>query len=149
MSERSAFVSSIFTWLLSHYTKSPACMATLIGLLSLVQPPDVYARDINLAEALTTIQKQEAGLRIVDVRTRGEYEEGHLPGAINMNIADPNFPIMLQELDKSAPVLIYCRTGRRSGIAVNILEGMGFTHVLHMKDGWIAWVKSNLPIERE
>ena len=148
MPERGAFVSSIFRWLLSHYGKSPACVATLIGILSLVQPPETCARDINLAEALTTIQNQEAGLRIVDVRTRGEYEGGHLPGAINMNIADPNFPIMLQELDKSAPVLVYCRTGRRSGMAVNILEGMGFTQVLHMKDGWVAWEKANMAIER-
>ena len=142
-------MSSFFAWLLSRYGKSPACVAALIGILSLLQTPEVCARDINLAEALTAIHKQGTDFRIVDVRTRGEYEEGHLPGAINMNIADPNFPIMLQELDKRASVLVYCRTGRRSGIAVNIMERMGFTNILHMKDGWVAWEKANMPIERE
>ena len=149
MSERGTFASSIFAWLLSCYAKSPICVAALIGLLPFLQPAEANARDINLAEALSAIQKPEAGFRIVDVRTRGEYEEGHLPGAINMNIADPNFPIMLQELDKKAPVLVYCRTGRRSGIAVKIMEGMGFTHILHMKDGWVAWEKANMAIDRE
>ena len=127
----------------------PVCVPVMMSLLSLLQPAAVYARDVNLAEALTAIQKSEPGFRIVDVRTRSEYESGHVPGAININIADPNFPVMLQELDKSAPVLVYCRTGRRSGVAVNIMNGMGFTNILHMKDGWSAWEKANLPVDHE
>ena len=127
----------------------PVCVPVMMSLLSLLQPAAVYARDVNLAEALTAIQKSEPGFRIVDVRTRSEYESGHVPGAININIADPNFPVMLQELDKSAPVLVYCRTGRRSGVAVNIMNGMGITNILHMKDGWSAWEKANLPVDHE
>ena len=149
MSTQRTILFSVKEWLLSFYSKSPVCVAALLGVLSLLQPDRACARDIDLAEALATIQKPNADFRIIDVRTRAEYEQGHVPGAININIADPNFPAMLRELDKSAPVLVYCRTGRRSGIAVKIMDDMGFSNILHMKDGWIAWEKANMPVDRE
>ncbi|MBO4368696.1 MAG: rhodanese-like domain-containing protein [Desulfovibrio sp.] len=101
-----------------------------------------------MSEALAEIEKS-AELRVLDVRTKREYEEGHLPGAININIADQNFPEMLQRFDTDAPILVYCRSGRRSKLAVRILETMGFSRILHMKDGWIGWEKLRLPVDRE
>ncbi|MCR5815239.1 MAG: rhodanese-like domain-containing protein [Desulfovibrio sp.] len=122
-------------------------MATLMGILAFVQPPKVCAKDITPNEAASVIKNADDKLCVVDVRTPKEYGEGHLPSAINLNVLAPNFPQMLQTLDKSAPTLVYCRSGRRSKLAVTIMEGMGFSHILHMKDGWIAWEKSQLPID--
>ena len=69
-----------------------------------------------------------AGARLVDVRTPGEFAAGHLPGAVN---------IPLHELDgrlaelhpKSGPVVLYCRSGRRSGSAARVLKSAGFAAV--------------------
>ncbi len=142
-------MTSIFEWLLSQYGTSPVCVAALIGLLSFLQPPEACARDVSTNEAMDAVQKKEPGFRIIDVRTQGEYKEGHLPGSLNMNVADPDFPVMLRELDRNAPVLVYCRTGRRSGFAVKIMERMGFVNILHMKDGWVAWKEAGMPIDYE
>ncbi len=69
---------------------------------------------------------------IVDVRTPEEYAEGHIPGAINIpneNIGDTR-PEELPELD--TPIVIYCRSGRRSEEAANKLLAMGYTFVFDL-----------------
>ena len=146
MANEKHVLSSIRGWLLSCYGKSPLCVATLMGILAFVLPPKVFARDITPNEAASLIKDTNTRLCVVDVRTPKEYQDGHIPYAINRNVLDANFPQMLQALDKSAPTLVYCRSGRRSKLAVTMMEQMGFSHILHMKDGWIAWEKAQLPI---
>ena len=60
---------------------------------------------------------------IVDVRTKEEYEEGHLVDAINIPYDEIDEDI---NLDKNKTILVYCRSGNRSNIAFNILETLGF-----------------------
>lgn len=67
---------------------------------------------------------------ILDVREPEEYELGHLDGAINI----PSQSLMagvpeLKDTPKDTPLLVYCRTGSRSGIALQILKQLGFTNV--------------------
>ena len=65
---------------------------------------------------------------IVDVRTTGEYASGHYPGAVNIPL--DSVEARLAEFgDKNSPVVVYCRSGRRSGIAKDILTKAGFTQV--------------------
>ena len=78
---------------------------------------------------------------ILDVRTPGEFDEGHIPNAINIDIKDPKFKAKAGELDKSQPVLVYCKSGRRSLAAAAILEQEGFQEIYNLKGGYDIWSK--------
>ena len=81
------------------------------------------------AQEAAKIMEQEADCVIVDVRTRAEYDEGHIPGAIcvpNESIGTKQ-PEALPDLEQT--ILAYCRSGRRSAEASEKLTAMGYTNV--------------------
>ena len=65
----------------------------------------------------------------IDVRTPEEYESGHLDGAINIPHDQIAAKIAAASPDKNAPVNLYCRSGKRAGIAKQELEKLGYTRV--------------------
>lgn len=68
------------------------------------------------------------GARLVDVRTPGEFAAGHLPGAVNIPVQE--LDRRMAELDaKDRPIVLYCRSGNRSGHAARMLEGAGYSQV--------------------
>lgn len=67
---------------------------------------------------------------LLDVRTSAEFAGGHLPGAENIPVQD--LRERLGELDKSRAVVLYCRSGARSGRAKRILESSGFENVVDL-----------------
>jgi phage shock protein E len=70
------------------------------------------------------------GARIVDVRSKGEYQTGHFPGAINLPV--DQLSRRISELgEKGAPIVVYCRSGHRAGLARQMLEAGGFTNVVN------------------
>lgn len=73
-------------------------------------------------------RKIAAGALVVDVRTPEEFKTGHLPGAVNIPVAEVEKRIA-EFGDKSKPVVVYCRAGRRSGTAKGLLEKAGYTDV--------------------
>jgi phage shock protein E len=73
-------------------------------------------------------QLVQAGARLVDVRTPGEFAAGHLPGAVNIPLQQ--LDDRLAELEpKGSPVVLYCRSGHRSGNAARTLKSAGFAAV--------------------
>jgi phage shock protein E len=79
----------------------------------------------------------ERGVKVVDVRTPEEFAEGHVPGAVN--IPFDQMAARAGELGPATtPVLLYCRTGRRSGLAAKTLAQKGFGAVYDMRtyDAW-------------
>ncbi len=79
------------------------------------------------------------GTTIIDVRTFEEFAQGHLPGAVNLDVSSPNFAIRIAGFDPSAPYAVYCHTGNRSGVAVATMAGQGFTQTYHLEGGITAW----------
>jgi len=81
---------------------------------------------------------QRGDVLILDVRTQEEFDEGHIEGAILI----PEYALQerAQEVISSISqtVLVYCRSGRRSGIAASILTEMGFLHVYDF-GGILSW----------
>lgn len=86
---------------------------------------------------------------IIDVRTKKEFESGHIASAINMDYYADDFQKQLTSLPKDKPLLIYCLSGSRSNSAVEKLHGMGYTNVYHLAGGIQSWKLANLPIEGE
>jgi rhodanese-related sulfurtransferase len=64
---------------------------------------------------------------VIDVRTPAETSAGHLDGALLYDVQDPSFMASLETLDKEADYYIYCRSGNRSGQAIQIMKQAGFT----------------------
>ena len=84
--------------------------------------------------------------KLVDVRTPSEYANYHIPGAVNIDYKNDNFKEEFNKLDKKTPVLIYCRSGVRSGRARDILEKEGFK-VYNLDHGIKAWKAEGMPVE--
>lgn len=87
-------------------------------------------------------------IQLVDVRTKEEYQVGHIKDALNIDVKDPNFKTNISKLDKNKPVLVYCRSGKRSGDAAEILRGMGFTKIVSLEGGMLSWEEADLPINK-
>ena len=104
--------------------------------------------DISVGQAKALLAEPPAGLIIVDVRTPQEFQQGHLPGARNMDFFGGSFERQSQALPKDAPVLLYCRTGKRSAAAAKTLGEAGVTRIYHMHQGIEAWQQAGLPLEK-
>jgi phage shock protein E len=95
----------------------------------------------GLVDAATARKLVAAGVKVVDVRTPAEFQAGHVPGAVN--IPFDQMPRRSGELGPpSTPLVLYCRSGRRSGIAVGTLKQQGFTRLYDLQayDRWVASV---------
>ncbi len=83
---------------------------------------------------------------LIDIRTPKEYNDYHIPGAKMIDYKNDNFKTEFGKLDKKVPVLIYCRSGARSGRATKVLEKMGYK-VYNLDHGMIDWKKNGMPVE--
>lgn len=79
-------------------------------------------------------------VQLLDVRTPQEYTEGHIDGAINIDVKSDDFQqIAEKELSKESTVFVYCRSGRRSLDAADRLTKLGYYKVVNLKGGIIEW----------
>lgn len=76
---------------------------------------------------------------LLDVRTADEFEEGHLPNAINIDFKSDNFEEIIDTLDKSKTYYVYCKSGNRSTQAVKKLNKAGIESLVNLKDGYTAY----------
>lgn len=83
----------------------------------------------STALAVSSDADDAAGVILVDVRTPEEFAVGHLQGAVNLDVEGGAFEQGLASLDPSASYAVYCRSGRRSAIAVEAMRSSGFTAV--------------------
>ena len=133
----------------------------LLFLLTLACTPTTEAQQETKEEATTVVQQKpapiheilsqadfkkelsEEGIVLLDVRTPQEFATGHIEGAINVNVLANDFKTQLEalDLDKGKKVLVYCKSGIRSGRASKAMEEMGFLQIKDLEGGYRAWVK--------
>jgi len=77
----------------------------------------------------TNITSTGKSVLIIDVRSAEEYSAGHIKGAVNIPDTEIAKEIENYTKDKSRKILLYCRTGRRAGIALETLTNLGYTNV--------------------
>ena len=82
---------------------------------------------------------------ILDVRTPGEFGEGHIQNALNIDWNGSSFDTQVSKLDKNTTVFVYCLSGGRSGSAASQLRSNGFKNVLELDGGMMAWRSAGLP----
>ena len=88
--------------------------------------------------------KNNPNFIILDVRTPGEYASGHIAGAMNLDYYSKSFRTTLNQLDKSKTYLIYCHTGRRSGLTLDLMRDLGFSEAYDIEGGIAAWKAKGL-----
>jgi len=89
--------------------------------------------------------KAEPKPLILDVRTKSEFDQGHIPGAVLMDYYQPDFKEKLNKLDKSKKIVLYCAAGVRSGRALQMFMDSGFRQVADLQGGFQAWLSTGRP----
>ncbi len=90
--------------------------------------------NISGGAARTLISKNPSAV-ILDVRTIGEFNQGALKGATNVDFMCGSFKEKIAKLDKNKPYLVYCRSGNRSGSACSVMGNLGFTKLFNLSGG--------------
>ncbi len=116
---------------------------SLIAIVGLAQ--QAPKRNMAPAEAAALLKTQPTVV-VLDVRTPGEYQTGHLANAVNVDFRSPDFARQLARLDKSKTYLVHCAVGGRSSRSVPKLDSLGIKKVVHLDGGLDAWQKANLPV---
>lgn len=96
-------------------------------------------KEVNLKKAKEILDKTNGVL--LDVRSHQEYNEEHLPGAININLYDLKKEIIDKIKNKETTIVVYCSCGVRSKKAKEILEELGYTEVYNLKEGLYCYRK--------
>jgi len=116
--------------------------------------PGTFSPDV-IGDVTTTLPSMSAdalqermaqnGLKIIDVRGRGEYAAGHIAGAWNIPMG--YLPRYLNELPRDEALVLHCQGGTRSAIAASVLQRNGFNNVINLEGGLDAWNAAGLPVE--
>jgi rhodanese-related sulfurtransferase len=83
---------------------------------------------------------------VIDVRTPEEYSQGHIQGALLIDVSAADVIERLDRLDRSATYVVYCRSGNRSATATSAMLQLGFTSIFELDGGVIAWSAQGLPL---
>ncbi len=122
----------------------------LIASLALAGDPTAPAK--NQVTAMTQDELLEHQARhpdhlfVLDVRTPAEYAEGHVPGAVN--VPHDQVASRLAEIPKDKDVVLYCRSGRRAGLAADVLAAHGYTRLSHLEGDMEAWIGKGRRVEK-
>ncbi|TET17656.1 MAG: rhodanese-like domain-containing protein [Dehalococcoidia bacterium] len=112
-----------------------------------IETPTQIIEDITPQEAFILIQDNldNPDFVIIDVRTPEEFADEHIEKAINIDFLSETFRDELNTLDKNKTYLIYCRSGGRSGNALDIMAELNFREVYNMSGGIDQWKAEGLP----
>jgi rhodanese-related sulfurtransferase len=106
----------------------------------------VMADGATSPSAAASLIKEKKNLQLIDVRTPAEYAEGHLAKAKLIPLQE--LEERLAEIDKGKPILLYCRSGHRSGMALKILQDKGYAQAKDIEGGINAWTAAGLPVTK-
>ena len=90
--------------------------------------------------------KDRDDVYLLDVREQWEYDEGHIPGVTLLPLGE--VPARMSEIPTDKEVIVTCRSGNRSGQAVDFLRQNGFDNVHNMQGGIVAWEQAGYEVSR-
>lgn len=82
---------------------------------------------------------------LVDVRTPTEYKSGYIQGAQNIDVKSADFQTEAAKLDKNKKIAVYCRSGKRSKMAANVMADLGYK-VIELNSGIMGWQNAEMPV---
>lgn len=114
----------------------------LLIVMSLFKPLQNQVITVLPLDKFIALTKDK-DVQLIDVRTPEEFKQGHIINAKNIDFFSQNFDVQFENLDKSKPVYIYCRSGNRSGKAAIKLAKKGFVKILDLEGGYLNYSKNN------
>lgn len=108
------------------------------------QHDDGIIKDITVEEMQTILNMDN--VQLVDVRTPEEYSTGFIANAQNIDYFSPTFDEDIKKLDKEKPVIVYCKSGRRSTKCSEKLLKAGFVKIYNLEGGITQWQYEGLKI---
>lgn len=91
--------------------------------------------------------QNDKSVQVVDVRTAKEHNLEAIPNSQNIDFTSPNFDEQLSKLDKSRPVILYCKTGKRSAECAKKLQNAGFVKIYDLQGGISRWKYEGFNVE--
>jgi rhodanese-related sulfurtransferase len=110
-------------------------LAVVVGYL--VFQPSGGGGGVANVDAAGAQKAIDAGAQVIDVRTAGEYQMGHISGAVNVPV--DTIEQAAQSWDREATYVVYCASGSRSATAVQTMQALGFKNIAHLAAGIQAW----------
>lgn len=96
----------------------------------------------NIDAATFDSMRKDTNAVVLDVRTKQEFDAGHVPGAVLVDVNAKDFKEKAAKLDKSKTYLVHCGAGVRSVRACQTLEPLGFSRLFNLEGGFKAWTKA-------
>jgi len=123
-----------------------ALFAFLLGCFSGCAQKVFKDADVQEFEKITA----EKSVVILDVRTPQEFADGHIKDAVNIDVKADSFKdeALRQLSDKNQMIAVYCRSGRRSVTAANILSEEGYKNIVNLNGGILVWQLSGKAVEK-
>jgi rhodanese-related sulfurtransferase len=116
----------------------------ILSLLSIT----AYSADVGNISQQELLEVNTNNVIIVDVRTPEEFQQGHVPNAINVPLSDIiDNPAILRS-SKEKPIVLYCRSGYRAGKAAEALHKEGHQNMRHLEGDMQGWLKAGLSVEK-
>jgi rhodanese-related sulfurtransferase len=122
--------------------------SALLGVLTFMSANAADTVLVSQTELLKRLESKDPDLVVLDVRTADEFAAGHVPGARNVS-----HDLLASRIDELAAardkqVVVYCRSGRRTLLAEDILRKAGFKRLGHLEGDYLAWEAEQRPVER-
>ena len=127
-------------------------LPALAAVLAVALASAAWADEASLIEPQALAERvasSDPQLLVLDVRSAAEFAEGHIPGAVNI----PHDVIgeRVAELGPSGDrdIVVYCRSGRRSALAIETLKGAGFSRLFHLDGDYLRWSEERRPLIKD
>lgn len=120
---------------------------SIILLVTIFLGSNLYASELwSVTELKTKIDQSSEPLVLLDVRTVEEFESGHIRNSINIphEILLSNIDLVSEYNDEQ--LVVYCRSGKRASLVIEVLKKHGFTNVVDIEGDILAWSQSNYPL---
>lgn len=123
------------------------CTSFAAQLKSITDPATPFSLDLTVEQSYQLYMERisSSDLIVVDVRTPGEFSNGHLEKALNINVSDWDFDTKIKQVDMKKAVLVYCGVGGRSKSAIVKMKALGFLRIFHMTTGYSSWASMSYP----
>ena len=116
----------------------------VLSLLSI----SAYSSNVSDISQQELFEANSNNVVIVDVRTTEEFQQGHVPNAINVPLSNIIDNPDILTFSKEKPIVLYCRSGYRAGKAAEALQKYGYTNLRHLEGDMQGWSKAGLPVAK-
>ncbi|MFH1007226.1 MAG: rhodanese-like domain-containing protein [Candidatus Latescibacterota bacterium] len=120
----------------------------LIAILLILTGSAFAYTDIS-ADGVKAKMDAHEDILLLDVREPGEYDPGHIPGAVNYPYSSGVLQARFGDLPTDKPIIVICQSGARSAAASAFLVGKGFGQILNMPGGMNGWTYETITTEEE